>query len=98
MPVSATQRAVVDRFFKAMQAGRDGEESLMALFTDDAVLTETDEGIRGTVQFALPRSVSASDRDVAIRSASDPSGPFQISAVEAAIADIAVAVMQLTVE
>ena len=46
------------------------------------------------MQFALPRA-SSSDRDVAIHSSSDPSGPFQISAVEGAIADIAVAVMQL---
>ncbi len=61
---------------------------------DDAVLAETDEGIDGSVQFGLPQS-PASARDVAIHSASDPSGPFQISAVEAAIADVAVAVMQL---
>jgi hypothetical protein len=61
---------------------------------DDAVLVETDHGLNGTVEFGLPRSASA-ERDVAIRSASDPSGPFQISAVESAIADIAVAVMQL---
>jgi len=61
---------------------------------DDAVLGETDEGIGGTVQFGLPSSASA-DRDVAIQSASDPSGPFQISAVESAIADITVAVLQL---
>jgi hypothetical protein len=47
------------------------------------------------VQFAQPRSSASADRDVAIHSASDPSGPFQISAVEGAIADIAVAVMQL---
>ena len=61
---------------------------------DDAVLRESAAGIDGTVQFGLPRS-TAVERDVAIQSASDPSGPFQISAVEAAIADIAVAVMQL---
>lgn len=61
---------------------------------DDAVLVSSEQGFQGTVQFGLPRS-SASDRDVAIRSSSDPSGPFQISAVESAIADIAVAVMQL---
>jgi hypothetical protein len=61
---------------------------------DDAVLGETEEGVDGHVQFGSPQS-AAVDRDVAIRSASDPSGPFQISAVEAAIADIAVAVIQL---
>lgn len=40
MIVDQTQRNVVDRFFKAMQAGKDAEESLMALFADDAILTE----------------------------------------------------------
>jgi len=64
------------------------------LRVDDAVLGETDQGIGGTVQFGLPRSASAS-RDVVIQSASDPSGPFQIAAVESAVADIAVAVLQL---
>jgi hypothetical protein len=62
---------------------------------DDAVLAESSEGVSGTLQFAQPGAATTSDRDVAIRSASDPSGPFQISAVEAAIADIAVAVIQL---
>jgi len=61
---------------------------------DDAVLGQSEAGIEGTLRFGLPRS-AGSDRDVAIQSASDPSGPFQISAVEAAIADIAVAVLQL---
>ena len=61
---------------------------------DDAVLSETADGIDGTVQFGQPQSASA-DRDVAIHSASDRSTPFQISAVESAIAEIAVAVMQL---
>jgi hypothetical protein len=64
------------------------------LRVDDAVLGETERGIVGTLQFGSPRS-AGSERDVAIRSASDPSGPFQITAVEAAIADVAVAVMQL---
>ncbi len=62
---------------------------------DDAVLGLSDEGISGTVRFAPPRSATSGDRDVAIHSSSDPSGPFQIAAVEAAIADIAVAVMQI---
>ena len=61
---------------------------------DDAVLAETEQGIAGTIQFGQPRAAGA-DRDVAIQSASDPSGPFQISAVGSAVADIAVAVMQL---
>ncbi len=62
---------------------------------DDAVLTESERGIDGTVQFALPRSAVSPERDVAIQPASDPKGPFPMSAVEAAITDIAVAVMQL---
>lgn len=61
---------------------------------DDAVLGLTEAGLEGTVQFVQP-SGTGSDRDVALRSSSDPAGPFQISEVEAAIADIAVAVMQL---
>jgi hypothetical protein len=64
------------------------------LRVDDAVLGESADGLDGTVQFGLPRSATG-ERDVAIHSASDPSGPFQISEVEGAIADIAVAVMQL---
>jgi len=40
MTVSTKQRDIVDRFFKAMQAGRDGEENLMALFAQDAVMTD----------------------------------------------------------
>lgn len=62
---------------------------------DDAVLAGSERGIEGTVLFAQPRSAVSADREVTIQSASDRSGPFQISAVEAAIADIAVAVMQL---
>ena len=61
---------------------------------DDAVLGLSGAGLDGTVQF-VPPAGDSSDRDVAIQSSSDPSGPFQISAVEDAIADIAVAVMQL---
>ncbi|MEX1334519.1 MAG: hypothetical protein AB1Z66_04395, partial [Candidatus Limnocylindrales bacterium] len=61
---------------------------------DDAVLGLTDDGLEGTVQFVQPAS-SGSDRDVALRSSSDRSGPFHISEVESAIADVAVAVMQL---
>lgn len=61
---------------------------------DDAVLGLTESGLEGTVQFIQPKA-SGSDRDVALRSSSDPAGPFQISEVEGAIADIAVAVMQL---
>jgi hypothetical protein len=61
---------------------------------DDAVLGLTESGLEGTVQFASATS-TGSDRDVTLRSSSDPAGPFQISEVEGAVADIAVAVMQL---
>jgi hypothetical protein len=82
---------------------RAGSEELVAtviggvgagLRVDDAVLAEREDGLSGIVQFGRP-DAAGSDRDVAIRSASDPSAPFQISAVGTAIADIAVAVMQL---
>ena len=62
---------------------------------DDAILAGSNAGIRGTVVFAQPRAGLTAGRDVAIQPASDRSVPFQISAVEAAIADIAVAVLQL---
>ena len=82
---SASPEALVTAVIGGVGAG---------LRVDDAVLGESAEGIDGHVQFGSPQS-AAVERDVAIHSASDPSGPFQISAVEAAIADIAVAVMQL---
>lgn len=65
------------------------------LRVDDAVVGDSDEGVSGTVRFAQPGSRQTGDRNVAIQSASDPAGPFQISEVTAAVADIAVAVMQL---
>jgi ketosteroid isomerase-like protein len=40
MSVSDLQGNIVAAFFKAMQAGRAAEAELMALFADDAVLTE----------------------------------------------------------
>lgn len=40
MPVSERDRAAVDALFRAMQAGPLGEDALMALFADDAVLVE----------------------------------------------------------
>ena len=63
---------------------------------DDAVLAETESGLDGSVVFALPRSRPppapgtwpSAQRPIA-------AAPFQLSAVEAAIADIAVAVIQL---
>ncbi len=62
---------------------------------DDAVLSSSESGIGGAVVFAQPQSGPAVERDVAIQPASDATGPFQISAVELAISDIAVAVLQL---
>jgi len=62
---------------------------------DDASLAETDRGLDGSVVFVLPRSAPTGAREVAIQSVSERPGPFQLSAVEAAIADVAVAVMQL---
>lgn len=44
MPVSAQQRHTVEGMFKAMQAGPDGEEAMMNLFADDAVLVEPFSG------------------------------------------------------
>lgn len=38
--VTPEDRALVDRFFQAMRQGAAGEEALMALFAEDAVLTE----------------------------------------------------------
>ena len=61
---------------------------------DDAVVGTSAAGMEGTVEFGLPQAGDAG-RDVAIQSASDHGGPFQISAVELAVAEIAVAVMQL---
>lgn len=44
MKTDDMQRDVVDRFFKAMQAGKEAEERLMALFATDAILTEPFSG------------------------------------------------------
>ena len=44
MPVKDEDRKVVEELFKAMQAGPDGEEALMALFHEDAVFTEPFSG------------------------------------------------------
>jgi hypothetical protein len=41
---SAAQRDVVERLFRAMQAGPGGEEPMMALFSNDAVLIEPFSG------------------------------------------------------
>ena len=44
MPPSTAQREVVERLFRAMQAGPDGEEQMMALFAADAVFIEPFSG------------------------------------------------------
>ena len=44
MSISDADRQVVESLFKAMQAGPDGEEAMMALFADDAALTEPFSG------------------------------------------------------
>lgn len=44
MPVSAQHRHTVESMFKAMQAGPDGEEAMLSLFADDAVLIEPFSG------------------------------------------------------
>lgn len=40
MHVNAQQRNTVEKLFKAMQAGPDGEAAMVDLFADDAVLIE----------------------------------------------------------
>lgn len=40
MPVSQQDRQVIEELFKAMQAGPGSEETVLALFTADAVLVE----------------------------------------------------------
>ena len=44
MVISAQQRKAVEDLFRAMQAGPDGEEAMMALFADGAVLVEPFSG------------------------------------------------------
>lgn len=44
MPVSPQQRQTVDDLFRAMQTGSGGEEAMMSLFTDEAVLIEPFSG------------------------------------------------------
>lgn len=44
MGPSANQRDVVERLFRAMQAGPDGEEAMMTLFASDAVFVEPFSG------------------------------------------------------
>ncbi len=44
MPVTASDRAIVESVLRAMQAGPGGEELMMSLFWDDAVLIEPFSG------------------------------------------------------
>jgi hypothetical protein len=62
---------------------------------DDAALVATGEGVSGAVELLLPRPGSSGAREATLRSATDPAAPFQVAFVEAAVADIAVAVIQL---
>ena len=62
---------------------------------DDAALSETERGLDGSVVFVPPRAPATGAREVALTPTSERPGPFQLSAVEAAIADVAVAVVQL---
>ena len=48
MPVDENDRGVVDRLFKAMQAGPSGEREMMALFSDNAVFVEPFSGMPQT--------------------------------------------------
>lgn len=44
MPVNAQQRKVVEGLFRAMQAGPGGEEAMVGLFAEEAVLIEPFSG------------------------------------------------------
>src|SRR6516225_1518588 len=44
MAVSASDQQIVEQLFRAMQAGPDGEEAMMALFSSDAVFIEPFSG------------------------------------------------------
>ncbi len=44
MPVSNDDRKMVEALFKAMQAGPDGEDAMMALFAENAVFVEPFSG------------------------------------------------------
>lgn len=44
MAVSPRQQQTVEELFRAMQAGPEGEEAMMALFTEDAVFVEPFSG------------------------------------------------------
>ena len=48
MSVDKNDREVVDRLFKAMQAGPSGESEMMALFSDNAVFVEPFSGMPQT--------------------------------------------------
>jgi hypothetical protein len=62
---------------------------------EDAVIADADEGAPGVVRLAIGTGPASQEREPTISSASDRAAPFHISAVETAVADIAVAVMQL---
>ena len=61
---------------------------------DAAVLAESSDEISGTLEFGSPRSEPVHDRDLPELPAIDPGAPFQLSSVETAVTDVAVAVLQ----
>ena len=48
MPVSASDRTVIENLFRAMQKGPAGEADMMSLFADDAVFIEPFSGVPKT--------------------------------------------------
>ncbi len=62
MPVSNEDRNVVENMFKAMQAGPEGENAMMALFASDAVFVEPFSGEVKTHQGADAIRTSRSSR------------------------------------
>ncbi len=60
---------------------------------EDAALTQSERGLDGTLVFTLPRGPSTGA--AALEPASERGAPLQLSAVETAISDIAVAILQL---
>jgi hypothetical protein len=62
---------------------------------EDAALVETDRGLDGCVVFAPARSSASAGREVLMGAPPERAAPFQLSAVQAAVADVSVAVIQL---
>lgn len=69
MSVSDRDRDVVERLFRAMQAGPAGETEMMALFAEDAVFVEPFSGQPRTHEGAA--AIRASFREMAEQEAPD---------------------------